>query len=145
MNSKRFWIAFVVVFIVLEVTNYLVHGVILDATYNSEGLKEVFRSQEEMQSNMWIMWITDIIWAFFFTFIFVKGYENKGIMEGVKYGIYIGIFFSLVIAYGNYAVYPIPYSLALQWFIYGLIQCIILGIFAAAIYKPKEAAASSES
>lgn len=145
MNSKRFWIAFVVVFVILEATSYLIHGVILGPTYESEGIKEVFRSAEEMSANMWIMWVTDIIWAFFFTFIFVKGYENKGIMEGIKYGIYMGIFFSLVIAYQNYTVLPIPYSLALQWFIYGLIQCIILGIVAAAIYKPKEVAGTSES
>ena len=145
MNSKKFWIAFIVVFVVFEATNYLIHGVILSSTYESEGIKKVFRTAEEMDAKMWIMWVTDIIWAFFFTFIFVKGYENKGIMEGIKYGIYMGIFFSLVVAYRNYTVLPIPYYLALQWFVYGLIQCIIVGITAAAIYKPKEAESTSES
>jgi hypothetical protein len=141
MNKSKFWIAFVVIFVVLEVTNFLVHGTILSSTYQSEGIKEIFRNMEEMESKMWIMWLTDLIWAFFFTFIFVKGYENKGIMEGIKYGIYIGIFVSLVFSYQSYVVYPLPYSLVFQWFIYGLIQCIILGIVAALIYKPKPATA----
>jgi hypothetical protein len=61
-------------------------------------------------------------------------------MEGVKYGIYIGLFYSLVSAYGNYSVYPIPYSLAFQWFIFGLLQSVIFGIAAALVYKPKPAA-----
>ena len=140
MNKQKFWIAFIVIFIILEVTNFLIHGTLLSSTYQSEGIKEIFRNMEEMESKMWIMWLTDLIWAFFFTFIFVKGYENKGLMEGIKYGIYIGIFVSLVFSYQSYVVYPLPYSLVFQWFIYGLIQCIILGIVAALIYKPKPAA-----
>ena len=110
------------------------------STYESEGVKETFRSTEEMQSNMWIMWVMYFVLAFLFTFIFVKGYENKGIIEGVKFGIYIGLFYSFVLAYGNYAVYPIPYSLAFQWFIFGFIQSVIFGIAAVLIYKPKPTA-----
>jgi hypothetical protein len=140
MNKTKFWIAVAAVFILLEVTNFIVHGSILGSTYQSEELKNIFRAMEEMESKMWIMFVTDFIWAFFFTFIFVKGYENKGIIEGIKYGIYMGIFVSLVFSYQNYVVFPLPYSLVLQWFIYGLIQCVIFGIAAALIYKPKPAA-----
>ena len=145
MNVKKFWIAFIVVFIVLEIIGYLVHGVMLAATYESEGIKEVFRSMEEMDSKMWIMWVTDLIWVYFFIFFFVKGYENKGIMEGVRYGAYIGIFVSLVFSYQNYVVLPIPYWLALQWFIFGFIISVILGVTAALIYRPAAAESSDEN
>jgi len=145
MNVKKFWIAFVVVFIVLEILGYLVHGVMLAATYESEGIKEIFRSMEEMDSRRWIMILTDLIWVYFFTFFFVKGYENKGIMEGLRYGAYMGIFVSLVFSYQNYVVLPIPYSLALQWFIYGFVISVILGVIAALIYKPAAAESSGES
>ena len=139
MNVKKFWVAFVAIFIVLEILGYLVHGVLLGATYESEEIKEVFRTMEEMDSRMWIMILTDLIWVYFFTFFFVKGYENKGIMEGVRYGAYMGIFVSLVFSYQNYVVLPIPYSLALQWFIYGFVISVILGVIAALIYKPAAA------
>ncbi len=145
MNVKRFWISFVAIFIVLEIISYLVHVVLLGATYQSEGIKEVFRTMEEADSRMWIMWVTDLIWVYFFTFFFVKGYENKGIMEGVRYGVYMGIFVSLVFSYQNYVVLPIPYSLALQWFIYGFIISVILGVIAALIYSPAVAESSGES
>jgi hypothetical protein len=46
MNVKKFWIAFGAIFIVLEITGYLIHGVLLGATYESEGIKEVFRTME---------------------------------------------------------------------------------------------------
>jgi hypothetical protein len=140
MNKKKFWIAFVVIFVVYEITNFIVHGLILGSTYMSDEIKVLFRPQEVLQSTQWVRLFTELVWAFFFTFIFVKGYENKGIMEGIKFGIYIGLFYSFVWAYQSYWMYPIPYSLTFQWFISGLIQCVILGVLAAVIYKPKSAA-----
>lgn len=136
MSTKKFILAFIIVFVLLEVTGFLIHGVLLSSTYMSEGIKEAFRTEEEMMGKMWIMYLTDLIWSFFFVFFFVKGYENKGIMEGIRFGFYIGIFVSLVFSYQLYVLIPVPYYLALQWFIYGMIQCIILGAAAALIYKP---------
>lgn len=139
MNTKKLFIAFIVVFILGEVANFIIHSFLLASSYATEEVSKVFRSMEEMNSKMWIMWVVDLIWSFFFVFIFVKGYQNKGIMEGVRYGIYMGLFVQLVAAYAQYVVYPIPYYLALQWFIYGFIVCVILGVVTAAIYKPVEA------
>jgi hypothetical protein len=140
MNKKKFFLAFIIVFVLLEATNYLIHEVILSSTYMSEAVKNVFRMRDEMMSMMWIIWVTDLIWVFFFVFFFVKGYENRGIMEGLRFGFYIGIFVSLVFSYQLYTMLPLPYSLPLQWFIYGMIQCLILGAAAAIVYKPKVAA-----
>jgi len=135
MNKKMFVTAFIVVFVLLEILNYLIYYVIMMPTL--ESAKNVFRTMDDMMSKMWIMYIADVIWSFFFVFIFIKGYERKGIGEGLRYGIYIGLFQSFIAAYAQYVVYPLPYSMALQWFIYGLIQMIILGIVTALIYKPK--------
>ncbi|MBI1936610.1 MAG: hypothetical protein HYS25_00650 [Ignavibacteriales bacterium] len=143
MNTKKLLITALAVFIVAEVTNYLIHTVILSSTYALEEVAKAFRPMEEMESKMWVMWVVDLIWSFFFAFFFVKGYENKGIMEGVRFGIYIGLFVSLVTAYAQYVVYPIPYSVAFQWFLYGLIQSVLLGVVAALIYKPQPKIAES--
>lgn len=140
MNTKKLVTAFVVVFILLEVTNYLVNVVILSSTYSNPEISKIFRPVAEMDAKMWMMWIADLVYSFFFVFIFVKGYENKGIMEGVRYGIYIGIFIQFMAAVAQHVVYPLPASLAVQWFIYGLIESVIFGVAAAMIYKPKTAA-----
>lgn len=138
--NKKLWMGFVAVFVAMEVLIFLIHGVILDSTYKS--LQEVWRA--DMDSLMWIYHVLALIGAFFFTFIFSKGYEGKGIMEGVRYGFYIGVWMSSGMAYGSYAMINIPYSLALQWFIYGIIEYIIYGVVLAMVYgmKPKEASAS---
>lgn len=130
--SKKFWIAFVVVFVVWNILDFLTHGVILSSTYQSEEVMKIMRP--DMQSKMWIFYVVSVIMSFFFTLIFSKGYEGKGISEGIRYGLYVGLLMSTPMAYSSYAMYPLPYSLALQWFIYGIIHFIILGIVVALVY-----------
>jgi hypothetical protein len=142
MNTKKLILTFIIVFVLFEITNYLIHGIILAPLYEAEQTTGVFRSQEAMTSNMWIIMLTDLVWAFFFVFFFAKGYENRGISEGLRFGFYMGLFFSMVVAYQGYSVHPIPYALAFQWFIYGMIQALILGVTAALIYKSREAVSS---
>ena len=133
MNVKRFVVAVIVVFIVFQIFDFIVHGIILAPTYTT--LKSVWRP--DMMSKMWIMYITSFILSLLFVYIFIKGYEARGIGEGIRYGLLIGLFMNVVGAFNQYVIYPIPFSLALQWLIYGMIEFIICGIIAALIYKPK--------
>jgi len=139
--NKKLWIGFVVVFVAMEVLMFLIHFVILGSTYQE--LQSVWRP--DMESLMWVYHVLALIGAFFFTFIFSKGYEGKGVIEGVRYGLYIGIWMSSGMAYGSYAMIDIPYSLALQWFIYGVIAYVIYGVVLAMVYgmKPKATAPAS--
>lgn len=128
--NKKFWTGLVAVFVAMEILMFLVHGVLLSSAYQST--KEVWRP--DMQSLVWIYHVLAVIGAFFFTLIFSKGYEGKGVMEGVRYGLYIGIWMSVGMAYGSYAMIKIPYSLALQWFIYGVIEYVAYGVILAMVY-----------
>lgn len=137
-RGRKFWLGFVVVFVVLEILMYLVDGWILAKAYMSVN---VWRP--DMMSLMWVYHVLTVITAFFFTLVFSKGFENKGLMEGIRYGFYIGVWLSSGMAYGTYAMIQIPYSLALQWFIYGIIEYMIAGLALAAVYReasPKESA-----
>ena len=89
---------------------------------------------------MWMYYVMGLIGSFFFTFIFSKGYEGKGIAEGVRYGLYIGIWMSMGMAYGTYSMVAIPYSLALQWFLYGVVEYVIGGIILALVFGKKATA-----
>jgi hypothetical protein len=61
---------------------------------------------------------------------------RKGIME-VPFGLYIGIWMSMGMAYGTYGMVAIPYAMALKWFLFGIVQYIIMGIVVAAVYGKK--------
>ena len=135
MNLKRYLTASLAVFVVSMALGYLIHGVILKPTYDS--LKAIWRP--DMAAKMWIEWINAFLLAFLFTYVFTKGYEGKGIMEGVRFGLLMGLFVSIPVAYGTFMIIPIPFDLALQWFLYGTAQSMVFGAVAAAIYKPATA------
>ena len=136
MNIKRFVAASLAVFVVAMALDFLIYGVILKATYDS--LKHLWRPGVE--SMWWMLVPVGLVFSPLFTYIFVKGYENKGILEGVRFGVIIGLFICFPTACGMYMAIAIPYSLALQMFVYGMVEMIVLGIVAALIYKPAASA-----
>jgi hypothetical protein len=44
-----------------------------------------------------------------------KGYKGKGIGEGFRYGVHIGIMFGLPMAIGTYRSFPIAGAIAIGW------------------------------
>jgi hypothetical protein len=123
---------FFAVYIVMSLLNFLIHGVMLKAPYMDLVAKGLMRGEGD--GMMWIYFVTALVVSFFFVLIFSKGYEGKGVGEGVRFGLYAGIFMATPFAYDSYASYPIPYSLALQWFCYTTILYVILGVVAAAVF-----------
>ena len=135
MNVKKWIIASIVILVVDQALGWLIHGVMLSDMYKATS--ELWRSTAEMTSMMWMMIVTSLVWAFIFVYIFAKGYQGKGIMEGVRFGLIMGVFFSLPMSLGTYASMPIGFGLAAAWFISGIIVITIHGVIAALIYKPK--------
>ncbi len=136
---KKVLLSTLAVFIAMEVCDFVIHGVILKSAY--EATASLWRP--DMQSMMWLYYIIGIVGSFFFSFIFSKGYEGKGIVEGVRYGLYIGIWMSIGMAYGTYGMIAIPYYMALQWFVYGIIEYVLFGIIAALVFGKKQEAAAA--
>ncbi len=135
MNIGRWIIASIVVLIIFFALEFLFHTVCLRSLY-------------EQTSNLWkedmnkgLMFLSQIIGAFLFCFIYTKGYEGKGsgIGEGLRFGFWIGLFVTVPMALGTYSVMPIPGKLAFYWFIMGMIEFLIAGLFVGLIYKKAEA------
>ena len=128
---KKLLIASAAVFVTKSVLDFVVHGVLLAGAY--EATKDVWRP--DMMDLMWITHINNLVIAVCLSWIFSKGYENKGIVEGVRFGVMVGLLMSVGFAYGTYMSFNIPYSLALQWFLYGMITYIVLGIALTLVFK----------
>lgn len=133
MNMKRFVIACGAVFIFIFVYEWLFHGVLLRELYAQ--MPTLWRAQAEMRGYFHWLVIGQLWLAVLFCLIFVKGYENKGLAEGVRYGLLIGLLFigpDMIF----YAVQPLPAKLIVDWSIGGLLEMIIGGAIVAAIYRP---------
>lgn len=136
MNTKRFVPAILAVFTFVFFYEWILHGYFLAGLY--ENTPDLWRTKAEMPRYMiWLM-LGQLIFTIMFCYIFLKGYENKGLMEGVRYGILIGLLFigpNLIF----YAVQPLPVNLVVYWCIGGLVETIIAGVILASIYKPATA------
>lgn len=136
--DRRILFGSVVVLVIVAAVETLVNTVLLAPFY--EPVKHLFRTPEETKFGVIV--ITWLFFSFFFTFIFSKGYEGKGIAEGVRYGLYVALMMMVPVAYTTYATMDIPYYLALLWFLYGTIECILCGIALALVFRMKKTAAS---
>jgi len=129
--NKKLWIGFVAVFVTTQVIEGLLDFYLLDPIYSS--YSHIWRPIMEMK--LWMLPVTGMFFSFFFVFIFSKGYEGKGVTEGIRYGVYVALMVALPHAYGNYALMQIPYSLALQWFLYWSLEYVIAGAILSGVFR----------
>jgi hypothetical protein len=132
MNWKRFWVAGLVTYAVVEAMDLLINEVFMKSA--NESLKGLWRPN--MMSRMWVMYVVGVFMALLFTYIFVKGREGKGIAEGVRYGIIIWLFASVPMNVSMWVLLPIPHIIVLRWMLFGLLEMLVAGILVAVIYKP---------
>jgi hypothetical protein len=149
MNMKSFWIVVVVVFVVSIAFGLLIHGVILSSLYKpytaGPGL-------EKFAPNLFLppdgagraypllfhsaIFVAQLFFAFFFTYIFVRGVEDRGWLgEGFRYGVLVWGLAVLPSNVGMYSWSQMPGKILMWWIIFGLIECVILGWVCAALYK----------
>jgi len=134
--NKKLIMGFIAVYVAMNLTNMVIHMWLLSGIYHSEAVMRIMRPESD--GTMWIYFVTTLFTSFFFTLIFSKGYEGKGISEGLRFGLYVGLMIAIPMAYDSYASYPLPYTLALQWFCYGLAQYLLLGVVVAMVYGKKQ-------
>jgi hypothetical protein len=136
-NWKSYLITFVVVFVVIELLDFLIHGVLMTGTYESMEGSGLFR--EDMESKMYLIYISNAIFCIFFVYLyhfFVNGYKT-GWMAGLYYGLVIAFLMVLTGTISQYAMYPVDMNLSWQWGVYMTIQIALLGLVAGFLYKPK--------
>jgi hypothetical protein len=135
MNTKRWLLASLAVFVVILVLEFVIHGVLLQGVYQQTA--SVWRTQADMQRLMWIFWAGYLVFAPFFVLIYAKGYEKgkPGLGQGLRFGLYMGAMLSVVHSYGWYVILPIPLVLACYWFAAILVESVAAGIAAGLVYR----------
>ena len=129
--KKKIFLAAVVVFVLWSVLDFIVHGVILKSAYASTA--SLWRPMAEMK--MGLMYVTVFIAALAFSAIYGYLVAKKSTMAGFTYGLLYGIAVGVGMGYGSYSVMPIPYSMALTWFLGTVIKAILGGVLLGAIIK----------
>ena len=135
MNTKKWLIAALGVFIAYFAMEFVVHGVIMKPLY--EQTASVWRPEEYMRKLMLWMMAGQAIFSVMFVLIYAKGYEpTKGWLgQGLRFGLILGTLLA-PIALTEYVVYPVAGLLALKWILFGYVQVILSALVAAGLYRP---------
>ena len=139
MNWKRFLVASLVVYVVVQAMDFVVNTVFMKSA--NESLKSLWRP--DMMSRMWVMYLVGALAALLFTYVFIKGREGKGISEGVRFGIIIWLFVNVPWGASMWVLLPIPYMIIFRGLLFGLLEMLVAGILVAVIYKPLAAPAKA--
>jgi hypothetical protein len=135
--SKRFLVAWVVIFIAWMLGSYLVHGALLHSEYAQ--LPNVFRTEAEAQRHFPLMLLAHLILAGAFVWIYSRGVEETPWLgQGLRFGLAVALV-SIVPTYMiYYVVQPIPGSMAVKQIIYDGILYLLLGALVAFMYRRTE-------
>jgi hypothetical protein len=137
MNVKRYILGSIAVFLFVYVAEFLFHGFFMKDAYLAR--MDLLRPEAEAMAYMPFMALGFLILAFGFSFIFVQGYEGRGVAEGVRFGLYAAIAFGVSAHLINYAVFPLPKNWVVSWIIGESIIIMLAGAVIALIYKPQTA------
>jgi len=123
----------VVAFIFIFLFGYLWHGVLMKPAYQETSA--LWRPDPDFQSHFAILILGHLLIAFAFTGLYISQIGDRGIGNGVGYGIVIGMLCSganLI----RFATEPITGKILGMWIAGDLIMFAIMGAIVAAIYKP---------
>ncbi len=130
---KRGILAVAAVFVTWSVLDYVIHMVLLSTSY--EATAHLWRSPEDMKIGL--MYFNVLIVAIIFVYIYAKFFARKGTCTGVSYGLLWGISWGISMGYGSYSVMPIPYHMALTWFLGTVVEMTLGGLLLGLIIKEK--------
>jgi hypothetical protein len=128
---KKTLLSVIAVFVAWSVLDFVIHGVILKSAY--EATANLWRPMNEMKMN--VMHMAVLIASISFAWIYVRMISNKSIATGLRYGLWWGLGAGVSMGYGTYSVMPIPYLMALTWFLGSLMEGAVAGLIVGGIAK----------
>ncbi|MGA7783941.1 MAG: hypothetical protein WB997_04775 [Candidatus Acidiferrales bacterium] len=126
----------VAAFVVYTGTGYLIHEVLLKSAYTATA--ELWRTEDAMNHKLWIMLLSQFIFAVGAVWVYQRGVEKKSwIGQGIRFGILLSLIAPVPGFMMNYVVIPVPHTLALHWILSGIAQMIVVALVIAVICQPK--------
>lgn len=137
--NKKFFVAWIIVFVVWMLGSFVVHGLLLQADYAK--LPSMFRPEAEAGQYFPFMLLAHVILAGAFVWIYARGAEAKPWLgQGLRFGAAIA-FLTVVPNYTiYYAVQPMPGVAVIKQIVFDGILLLILGAVVAFLHRNQKRA-----
>jgi len=132
--NKKFFIAWIVIFVAWMAGSFVVHGVLLHDDYAK--LPGLFRPEAEAQRYFPLMVLAHVIMAGAFAWIYSRGTEaTPWLPQGIRFGLAIALLAVVPTYLIYYVVQPMPGLHVVKQIVFDGILVLILGVIAAFIYR----------
>jgi hypothetical protein len=133
MNWKRYWLSSVAVVIVRGLVAFFLFAVVFSSVYD----QQLPGGRPEGEEFHLAGFINIITWSLAFTYVFIRGYQNKGWVEGISFGLIAWVFYFIPMLTGYWAYFQLPTNWVMAGLITGLAESVSSGLITALIYKAK--------
>jgi hypothetical protein len=134
INWKGYWLSTAAVLIVARgLVSFIFFAIIFDFVYDKP-LPGARPEGEELHAAESICMIA---WSLAFTYIFTKGYQNKGWTEVIRFGLVVWVFYFVPMVTGVWAYFEVPTNWVLAGLTSGLAESLVAGLLVGLIYKPR--------
>jgi hypothetical protein len=132
--SKKFLIAWIVLFAAWFLGSFVVHGVLLRSDYMQ--LTSLFRAEDDQRKYFPLMIVAHVMLSGAFLWIYARGVEAKPWpAQGVRFGLAVALL-TVVPTYMIYfAVQPMPADIVIKQIVCDGVLTIILGMIVAWLYR----------
>jgi hypothetical protein len=128
---KRTMFAVLAVFVLWSAMDFVIHGLVLASPYALT--PQFWRPMTEMKVGL--MYAVVLVAAAAFVGIYAWFISDKSVKTAVRYGLVFGIGSGISMGYGSYSVMPLPYQIALVWFLGAVIEAVAAGWITGMIVK----------
>jgi hypothetical protein len=137
--SKRFLVAWVVMFVAWMVEGFVVHGLLLNADYLT--LPQLFRPPADAQGHFGWMVLAHVSVAGAYVWIYERGIsaDRPWLGQGLRFGIAVALLTALPTYIIYYAVQPLPGALVVKQVVFDAIGIVILSVIVAWLYRRRPA------
>jgi hypothetical protein len=135
--SRRFVIAWVVLFVAWMVEGFVVHGLLLGADYLQ--LPQLFRSAADAQGYFGWMVLAHVLMAGALVWIYERGIsiERPWLGQGLRFGIAAAMLTAVPTYLIYYAVQPMPGATVSKQVAFDAIGVVLLGVIVGWLYRAR--------
>jgi len=136
--DKRFFVAWLVLFVCWMAGSFVVHGVLLHADYSA--LRGLFRSPEDAQVFFPLMVVAHVFLSGALVWIYSRGVEPRPWLgQGLRFGIAVALLTVIPTYIIYYVVQPMPGGTVVKQLVFDGLLVVLLGAVVAFVYRRRAA------
>lgn len=136
MSWKRMLMSVVLVLVTKAAVGAVFFGLVFTAV--QEGASTAFRA--EGTENHGIAMVGYVAWSLAFSFVFARGFEKRGWLEGVRFGLIVWLLYFVPMTLGIYGYFIVSSEWTFFALISGLAESLACGSVAALVFRNTPAA-----